>query len=496
MKKKKRTFIYLYITLMMFIIHGYASAQVFNSGSTGADGAFSPTVNTILDLPPSGMFNYTTVNIPTGVTVTFRKNTTNTPVVILAQGNVTIAGTVSVNGSTAPSSGAEGDGNTGDDGQPGTGGPGGYEGGFGGLGGGFGGSLGARGGDGKGPGGGNSGTIISGIIAGGSGGGFGSNGNSSTFQSGFTLITLTSGGTTYGTTRLLPLVGGSGGGGGAGSTNFTGAGGGGGGGAILIASSGTISVNGGIIANGGSGGSSSGVGCGAPGGGGSGGAIRLIANTISGNGTISAVGNIGGIGSGCGSGSAGSGGNGIIRLESYTFQRTAATTPVFTTGTPGSVFVPGLPSLAITTVAGVAVPANPTGSADVTLPATTTQPVTVGISATNIPVGTTVTITVTPTIGARTSALSSALTGTDASSTATASITLPTGPSVILASATFTVTQLAALGIPIPFDLAGEEIELVRVASAIGGRSTMTFITKAGKEIPVDGLYGSYPDGS
>ena len=50
----------------------------FDSGSTGADGAFSPTVNTTLELPPSGVFNFTTVNVPAGVTVTFKKNATNT----------------------------------------------------------------------------------------------------------------------------------------------------------------------------------------------------------------------------------------------------------------------------------------------------------------------------------------------------------------------------------------------------------------------------------
>ena len=49
-----------------------ASAQAaFNSGSTGADGALSPTVNTEIQLPESGILNYTTVNIPSGVTVKF-----------------------------------------------------------------------------------------------------------------------------------------------------------------------------------------------------------------------------------------------------------------------------------------------------------------------------------------------------------------------------------------------------------------------------------------
>ena len=107
-------------------------ALAYDSGSTGADGAFSPTVNTELQIPESGVFNFTTVNIPTGVTVTFKKNTTNTAVVILTSGSVTVIGTINISGSEAKSTGAAGDGNIGDDGVPGAGGPGGYDGGRGG----------------------------------------------------------------------------------------------------------------------------------------------------------------------------------------------------------------------------------------------------------------------------------------------------------------------------------------------------------------------------
>ena len=108
-------------------------ALAFNSGSTGADGPFNPTVNTQVTLPDSGVFNYTSVNIPAGVTVTFKRNTANTPVVILASGDVTIAGTIDVSGAAAAAAGAAGDGNQGDDGLPGKGGPGGFDGGRGGT---------------------------------------------------------------------------------------------------------------------------------------------------------------------------------------------------------------------------------------------------------------------------------------------------------------------------------------------------------------------------
>lgn len=228
--KIKRYLLQILCTGLMLLLGGEMAFAVFDSGSTGADGAFSPAVNTVLDPPANGVFNFTTVNIPSGVTVTFWKNTANTPVVILAQGNVTIAGTISVSGEAAPSAGAAGDGNTGDDSQPGKGGPGGYDGGFGGLGGGFGGGLGNLGSNGVGPGGGgiSSTYTLYGVTYsnGGGGGGFGAAGSGS-------YGNYSVGGSSYGTEQLLPLVGGSGGGGGAGGTNFNGAGGGGGGGAIF-----------------------------------------------------------------------------------------------------------------------------------------------------------------------------------------------------------------------------------------------------------------------
>ena len=87
-------------------------AWSFTSGSTGADGPFNPTINTAVQLPPSGVLNYTTVNIPTGVTVTFLKNATNTPAVILATSDVTIAGSINFNGKNSPDVGAAGNGNT------------------------------------------------------------------------------------------------------------------------------------------------------------------------------------------------------------------------------------------------------------------------------------------------------------------------------------------------------------------------------------------------
>ena len=78
----------------------------FNSGSTGADGAFAPTTSQSIAVPTSGTFNFTTVNIPSGVTITFTRNSTNSPLTILASGDVVIAGNINIDGQTATANGA------------------------------------------------------------------------------------------------------------------------------------------------------------------------------------------------------------------------------------------------------------------------------------------------------------------------------------------------------------------------------------------------------
>jgi hypothetical protein len=153
--------------------------------------------------------------------------------------------------------------------------------------------------------------------------------------------------------------------------------------------------------------------------------------------------------------------------------------------------MPGAPSLTIASVASVAVPASPTGSLttpDITLPADTANPMTIGLAAVNIPLGTTVTVTVKPLNGAASSAVSSGLAGTLAASTASASLTIPTNqPSVISASATFTLASLPSTG---PLFAQGEQVERIRVAAVLGGLPTTTYITRSGREVPVDALSG------
>jgi hypothetical protein len=430
---------------------GSALAQTFNSGSTGADGAFNPTTSTMLALPPSGVFNFTTINIPAGVTVTFTRNATNTPVTMLASGNVVIAGTINLNG------GAGGNAATGTGIAPngGSGGPGGFNGGDGADA-----VTSTTGGAGLGPGGGTGGIIYTdqptGInsASGGGGGSFGTLGAPSGRRPEVTP------GPAYGLNTLVPLIGGSGGGGGAARLGSTAGGGAGGGGAILIASSDTIAFTGSITATGGNASSALDPTAGA-GAGGSGGAVRLVANTIVGiGGSINVAGGSGTPGSVSVLTAAGAGGTGRIRIEAYTNTATINFAQAAPTG-----------SLS-----------NP----DILVPAGTANPMTIGLAATNIPLGTTIAVTVKPQNGAASSATSNPLSGTLAASTATASLTIPTNqPSVISASATFTLASLPDAG---PHFAQGEVIERVRVAAILGVPSKVTYITTTGREISIDQL--------
>jgi len=385
-----------------------ALAQTFSSGSSGADGAFTPTTNTTLTLPANGVFNFTTISIPSGVIVRFTRNAANTPVTLLATASVTIAGTLEV---SATNGGNVVDG-TFLGSNAGAGGPGGFDGGSGANG-----VAAAIGGTGLGPGGGGPGAGAGYAAAGG-------------------VVSPTGmPGAPYGNAELLPLIGGSGGGGGDAALGTTSAGGGGGGGAILIASSGTITLTGTINARGGSGGGGNN-----PGGGGSGGAIRLVATTINGaNGTLDVRGGSGNSGIGIGSGG---GSVGRLRVEAYTNSAVLNVNAIApSVALPSAVALANGPTLTITAIGGVVTPAAPTASfsmPDITLPAAIANPVTLTLTGTNIPPGTTVIVVVNGQTGGSI-AVSTTLSGTMASTRATAAVTIPTNrPCVVSASATFT----------------------------------------------------------
>lgn len=235
----------------------FAQGATFQSGSDGSYGPLTVTVSTNLDLPPDGIFRCTTITVAQGATLGFRRNALNTPVYLLATGDVIINGTIEVNGKSSPGSFAGG-----------VAGPGGFDGGGGGF------STVSQslpGGAGLGPGGGRSGNSTAGNPGAAGAGGYGTRAD---------IWQDSRDGQIYGSALLIPLLGGSGGGGIDGNKD---GGGGGGGGAILIASTTIIRVNtgGAVTARGGVGTTST-----QTGNGGSGGAIRLVAPRVYGAGNL------------------------------------------------------------------------------------------------------------------------------------------------------------------------------------------------------------------
>lgn len=461
------TFAVLTAALLLSFTEPMAYAAGFSSGSTGADGAFSPTANTTLTLPPNGVFNFTTVDIPAGVTVKFVKNAANTPVHILTIGNVTIAGTIDISGGNSVSGGP---GTSGDRSLPGIGGPGGYDGGRGGIP-----ETLRRAGNGLGPGGGAGGDGLSSPVIwawpqGGGGGGYSVAGNSNDWPYS-NLLNTGLGGPSYGSNLLSPLVGGSGGGGGAGGIpgdGFHGTGGGGGGGAILIAASGAVTLSGSILANGGNSGpmAAGSNGYGGTGGGGSGGAVRIAAPNIGISGTVNVNGGIAGAnGVGNTFGNGGTGARGRTNIE---------------TVSAGTLSLLGLPTLAFTSVAGVTAPAVPTGAGDVILPATEPNPATVVFATTGVPVGNTVKLTLTPQRGVPTTVTSAPLTGTLASGTTSVAIDIPQGFSTLLASTSYTIS--VAMGDSLSRFANNERVERIHLSATLGGPSKATLVTVSGKE--------------
>ena len=380
--------------------------QTFNSGSNGSDGALNLTTPGIVVFDPAAsnlnaagdnVFNFTTINIGAGVTVKLLSGPLRyKPVVWLASGAVTIAGTIDASGQPGsavndPKSSSH---------RPADSGPGGYPGG---VGNGFGSSASSGFGPGGGPGGQNCYNNAP--------------GSGAAHLSAGTAVCGAGGGTPYGNAVLVPFRGGSGGGGGHGTI---GGGGGGGGGAFRIASSISITLAGAMAADGGDGGTGVAVDPNT-GGGGSGGAIHLIAPAITGAGTLNVRGG-GGLNVRAGS-------VGRIRLDAFTqgWTGTGAPTPSF--GTPYNVPSPtAQPAVRVTSIGGINVAANPTGSfitPDVVL--NNPNPVTVSIQANNVPVGTVLQLYLFSEVGTDVVILTAPVAGTLQSSTTTVQATFQPG---------------------------------------------------------------------
>lgn len=342
--------------------------QSFDAGSTGALGALNVAdADVTVDLPPDGRLHYTTVNVAAGRTLRFRRNALNTPVYLLAQGVVTINGTIDVSGSGAPSSPPIG----------GAGGPGGFDGGKPGFGPEFGPS------DGYGPGAGGGGTD-----------GANAAGNAGTGAYGTARNGAERNGAVYGSPLLIPLLGGSGGGG---ISGQPGQGGGGGGGAILIASNTRIEVGDtGLVRSNGGDRRGSTVNSG------SGGAIRLLAPKVSGTGTLNVF----------GGNSSAFANHGRIRVDCL--DKTSLTLrfqPNETTTVGASMFVDPfgsfsggqrrVPRLDIIDAAGTAIPLNTGSTVQVQLPFGSSTNRTVTIRAQDFNADVPIRLTLTPDNGPR-----------------------------------------------------------------------------------------------
>ncbi|HEV3041706.1 MAG TPA: hypothetical protein VHA33_28330 [Candidatus Angelobacter sp.] len=395
-----------------------AQTTVFSSGSNGSDGAldftgappglivFDPAkLNPPLNPRSDNIFNFTTITIPSGVTIRLSGRVLTGPVFWLASGDVRIDGGIDLTGENSTGTSLVLDHLT--RAMPGAGG---FSGGFGGkvdttlV---IGGQPAALPGDG--PGGGAAG-----------GTGFGS-------RFGGCFGNTGTGGSFTGNQFLVPLVGGSGGGG----ANFLGAlpttpyaeGGGAGGGAILIASSTSITINGVINANGGSAPRAGGQICDSDlsGGAGAGGAIRLAAPTISGSGTLTAR------EGGATVGPTGAQG-GFIRLETFNDNfRGSFNSTAFTMASPFGVFLPSPhPSVKVVSVDNATIAQPPVGNIafpDVSI--NNTGPVTVTIEAHFIPVGTVLSLHILSDNNTDQTVQTTPLAGTLETSTCTATVTFP-----------------------------------------------------------------------
>lgn len=368
------------------ILSTLAQAQLTIPGADGSDGPLNITSNTVIDLrlavnaawdannsANAGkgvydadkwavVFKYSSVNIASNATVTFTNHPTHAPVVWLVNGNVTINGNLSLdgqNGNSDPVNLPE----------PG---PGGFRGGAGAQA-----SL-------------------------GNGSGFGPGGYHSEGGSYATVHP-------YGNPQITPLIGGSGG------SSWGGQNGGAGGGAILMAASGTITVNGSCHANGGD--------YNYPG---SGGAIRLVADQISGGGAIAA---------------SSQSKPGRLRLEANTASPSLALNPPTAVVSPNPVKLwpdANAPTVKVISVAGQSAPLDPKAEisptgADLTI--ANSSAVAIVLQTANFPTNGTVNVYIKPRNAAQSILQASYVSGTTNAATWQVSTTLPVNHTVIQARA-------------------------------------------------------------
>ena len=157
--------------------------------------------------------------------------------------------------------------------------------------------------------------------------------------------------------------------------------------------------------------------------------------------------------------------------------------------------------LAIASVGGVAVAMSPTGalaSPDVIVPGQQANPVSIVVNCANIPLGTAITVNVTPMNGSPVSATANNTAGTLASSTATVSLNLPRGGGLIYAQATTGVVVSSAAppangATPTAsyaqtgLTAGGERFTKMEITAALGGQQQVVWLTASGKRYAFPG---------
>jgi hypothetical protein len=231
------------------------------------------------------------------------------------------------------------------------------------------------------------------------------------------------------------------------------------------------------------------------GGGGSGGAVRVVAATLNGRGSINVSG--------------GScyqeyyiynytslAGNGRVRLDALDNNFVGTVSGVVSRGFQPIIIAPPSQAvgLAIQSVAGVAAPASPTASPttpDVIVPGVQQNPVSIVVRCVNIPLNTDIIVDIKPANGPTVRAVGVNNTGTQASSTATVSVTMPRGAGTIQAKCVSGIAgslgaslnngekfrQYAQTGLTTD----GELFEKMETTATLGSGQEIACITESGK---------------
>jgi hypothetical protein len=214
----------------------------------------------------------------------------------------------------------------------------------------------------------------------------------------------------------------------------------------------------------------------AEGGAGSGGGIRIVASRLAIAGSLLATGALECLYARSGSGR--------IRLEADVFGPLAPTSPQFTASVPGPLFPVGQLALRFSSIAGIPVPASPTGSNDVTVPTATANPVTLALATSGVPVGSILKVSIIPQFGAPISVNSPPTVGSLDNATTSVSVAIPTGHSVLSAQISYTV--VAAAGDALSRFAQGERVEKVTLTSALGQAAKATLHTATGRQFDLD----------